>query len=80
MRRSETRILKSKSGQSLAGNVNPHCSNGFTSSARDMHSKHNGKQQYNEQVKRSMISASSSRKGSNSNSNSESFDEASDIM
>ncbi|KAL9875202.1 centrosomal protein of 104 kDa isoform 3-T3 [Glossina fuscipes fuscipes] len=80
MRRSETRILKSKSGQSLVGNVNPHCGNGFTSTARDMHSKHNGKQQYNEQVKRSMISACSSRKGSNSNSNSESFDEASDII
>ena len=77
MRRSETRILKSKSGHMLAQAGNPSSSNGYVMSGKDM-AKCNGKQQYNEQLKRSMISASSSRK--NSNSNSESFEEAVDVM
>ncbi|XP_037819990.1 centrosomal protein of 104 kDa isoform X1 [Lucilia sericata] len=77
MRRSETRILKSKSGQTLAQAGNPGGSNGYLTSGKDM-AKCNGKQQYNEQLKRSMISASSSRK--NSNSNSESFEEAADVI
>ncbi|XP_065358170.1 centrosomal protein of 104 kDa isoform X2 [Calliphora vicina] len=77
MRRSETRILKSKSGHTLAQAGNPGTSNGYLSSGKDI-AKCNGKQQYNEQLKRSMISASSSRK--NSNSNSESFEEAADVI
>ncbi|TMW54427.1 hypothetical protein DOY81_000419 [Sarcophaga bullata] len=77
MRRSETRILKSKSGHMLAQAGNPSSSNGYVMSGKDM-AKCNGKQQYNEQLKRSMISASSSRK--NSNSNSESFEEAVDVI
>ena len=77
MRRSETRILKSKSGHMLAQAGNPSSSNGYVMSGKDM-AKCNGKQQYNEQLKRSMISASSSRK--NSNSNSESFEEAVNVM
>ncbi|XP_061398706.1 centrosomal protein of 104 kDa-like [Musca vetustissima] len=83
MRRSETRILKSRSGQTLAAQGNqPGTSNGYNSggsSSRD-NAKCNGKQQYNELLKRSMISASSSRKNSNSNSNSESFEEAADVI
>ncbi|XP_073821254.1 centrosomal protein of 104 kDa [Musca autumnalis] len=81
MRRSETRILKSRSGQTLAQANNPGTSNGYNSSGsgRD-NAKCNGKQQYNELLKRSMISASSSRKNSNSNSNSESFEEAADVI
>ncbi|KAM7354490.1 centrosomal protein of 104 kDa isoform 2-T2 [Cochliomyia hominivorax] len=77
MRRSETRILKSKSGHTLAQVGNSGTSNGYLNSSKDM-TKCNGKQQYNEQLKRSMISASSSRK--NSNSNSESFEEAADVI
>ncbi|XP_059220583.1 centrosomal protein of 104 kDa isoform X2 [Stomoxys calcitrans] len=78
MRRSETRILKSRSGQTLAqGGNNPGTSNGY---AGRENSKCNGKQQYNELLKRSMISASSSRKNSHSNSNSESFEETGDVI
>ncbi|KAH8273618.1 hypothetical protein KR018_004588 [Drosophila ironensis] len=53
-----SRLLKSRSGHGLA----PGSSNGYASC--------NGKQQYNEQLKRSMLSASNSRKGSASNSES----------
>ncbi|XP_058985538.1 centrosomal protein of 104 kDa isoform X2 [Musca domestica] len=81
MRRSETRILKSRSGQTLAQANNPGTSNGYNSSGSGGGSgKCNGKQQYNELLKRSMISASSSRKNSNSNSNSESFEEPADVI
>ncbi|XP_030376803.1 centrosomal protein of 104 kDa [Scaptodrosophila lebanonensis] len=59
-----SRLLKSKSGQAL-GNV-ASTSNGYVSGANTC----NGKQQYNEQLKRSMLSASNSRKGSASNSES----------
>lgn len=89
MRRSETRILKSKSGHALGG-ANGYASgssgggNGISSGSAGglvgTFSNCNGKQQYNEQLKRSMISASNSRKGSNSNSNSESLEEPPDLM
>lgn len=89
MRRSETRILKSKSGHALGG-TNGYASgssgggNGISSGSTGglvgTFSNCNGKQQYNEQLKRSMISASNSRKGSNSNSNSESLEEPPDVM
>ncbi|XP_055901824.1 centrosomal protein of 104 kDa isoform X2 [Eupeodes corollae] len=65
MRRSETRILKSKSGQSISQNATS-VSNGHATGIAC-----NGKQEYNEKVKQSMIS-SNSRKNSNSNSNSNS--------
>ncbi|XP_034667177.1 centrosomal protein of 104 kDa isoform X2 [Drosophila subobscura] len=54
------RLLKSKSGQAL----------GLASSSSNGYASCNGKQQYNEQLKRSMLSASNSRKGSASNSES----------
>lgn len=67
MRRSETRILKSKSGQSISQNA-------VSNNGHVAGSACNGKQEYNEKVKQSMIS-SNSRKSSNSNSNSESLEE-----
>ncbi|XP_012160566.1 centrosomal protein of 104 kDa isoform X2 [Ceratitis capitata] len=92
MRRSETRILKSKSGHALGG-TNGYASgssgggngvgstvSGSGGSVVATFSNCNGKQQYNEQLKRSMISASNSRKGSNSNSNSESLEEPPDLI
>lgn len=54
-----SRLLKSKSGMALGTSV---VGNGYVSC--------NGKQQYNEQLKRSMQSASNSRKGSATNSES----------
>ncbi|KRG03228.1 centrosomal protein of 104 kDa isoform X1 [Drosophila mojavensis] len=54
-----SRLLKSKSGMALGASV---VDNGYVSC--------NGKQQYNEQLKRSMQSASNSRKGSATNSES----------
>ncbi|XP_053957990.1 centrosomal protein of 104 kDa [Anastrepha ludens] len=94
MRRSETRILKSKSGHALGG-TNGYASGGSASGGGNGNgaggagvgsglvgtfASCNGKQQYNEQLKRSMISASNSRKGSNSNSNSESLEEPPDLI
>ncbi|XP_018794859.1 PREDICTED: centrosomal protein of 104 kDa isoform X1 [Bactrocera latifrons] len=89
MRRSETRILKSKSGHALGG-TNGYASgssgggngvsSGSTGGLIGTFSNCNGKQQYNEQLKRSMISASNSRKGSNSNSNSESLEDPPDLI
>ncbi|SPP82329.1 centrosomal protein of 104 kDa isoform X2 [Drosophila guanche] len=55
-----SRLLKSKSGQAL----------GLAASSSNGYASCNGKQQYNEQLKRSMLSASNSRKGSASNSES----------
>ncbi|XP_041448404.1 centrosomal protein of 104 kDa isoform X1 [Drosophila obscura] len=55
-----SRLLKSKSGQGL----------GLAASSSNGYASCNGKQQYNEQLKRSMLSASNSRKGSASNSES----------
>ncbi|KAH8394182.1 hypothetical protein KR215_004258 [Drosophila sulfurigaster] len=57
-----SRLLKSKSGQVFGGSTGIGTDNGYVSC--------NGKQQYNEQLKRSMLSASNSRKGSVSNSES----------
>ncbi|XP_036321654.1 centrosomal protein of 104 kDa isoform X2 [Rhagoletis pomonella] len=97
MRRSETRILKSKSGHALGG-TNGYASGGSSGGGGNgsgggggvvggaggfsggTFANCNGKQQYNEQLKRSMISASNSRKGSNSNSNSESLEEPPDLI
>ncbi|XP_067620255.1 centrosomal protein of 104 kDa isoform X2 [Eurosta solidaginis] len=90
MRRSETRILKSKSGHALAG-TNGYASGGGASGGGNgsgsssggivgTFANCNGKQQYNEQLKRSMISGNNSRKGSNSNSNSESLEEPPDLI
>ncbi|XP_037958255.1 centrosomal protein of 104 kDa isoform X2 [Teleopsis dalmanni] len=79
MRRSETRILKSKSGHSIGSAGAVGSSNGYPSGSSNINTC-NGKQQYNEQLKRSMISTNSSRKNSNSNSNSESLEEALDLI
>lgn len=81
MRRSETRILRSsKSGRSSTDDIEEHCdhTNGYSTAATTIRlgegTDHNTKQEYNEQLKRSMLMVA------NSNSNSESLDDFESTM